>query len=69
MRSVIEMFEHFKAGYQNINNISFQNKMYEEIEMNSKPENPEIKSETNIDWNFVLGLMFGIGYVIFTANA
>lgn len=23
------------------------------------------KSEANIDWNFVLGLIFGIGYLIF----
>lgn len=38
---------------------------YEEIELNSKPQKPEIKSETNIDWNFVLGLFFGIGYLIF----
>ncbi len=28
---------------------------------NSKPEKPEIKSETNIDWNFVLGLFLELG--------
>lgn len=44
---------------------SLQTKMYEEIELNLMPENPEINSETNIDWNFVLGLFFGIGYLIF----
>lgn len=41
---------------------SLKNEILENIE--AKP-NPEIKSETNIDWNFVLGLVFGIGYLIF----
>ena len=61
MRTLYEML----CDAENEYNISLQNKMFEEIELNSKPENPEINSETNIDWNFVLGLFFGIGYLIF----
>ncbi len=39
--------------------------IFENIELKLNSENLETKSETNIDWNFVLGLVFGIGYLIF----
>lgn len=60
MRTLYEMLCDAEDEY----NISLQNKMYKEIELNLMPGKPEIKSETNIDWNFVLGLFFGIGYLI-----
>lgn len=67
--SISHMFEMLSAikncNSENEYSVSLQNKMYEEIKLNLMPEKPEIKSETNIDWNFVLGLFFGIGYLIF----
>ena len=66
MCTLLEMLSAIKnCNSENEYSVSFQNKMYEEIKLNSKSEKPEIKSETNIDWNFVLGLFFGIGYLIF----
>lgn len=55
-------------GYQQIQckdylqQISSKNKMSEEVVLNIPVHS---NSKPEIDWNFVLGLFFGIGYLIF----
>jgi hypothetical protein len=72
MRTLIEMLEQLQCinsdtEYKLITDISFQNKMYEEIRLNQELPNDNSSSKPEIDWNFVLGLFFGIGYLIFAS--